>query len=175
MWQHAANPTKKKNRLIDMLTEAIKIFGSRQDSQATEERCTIHFNGIEKPYIVINVDEKLSSEIPGKKPDRIVFLKHRELKLICPIELKSTLSDPGDAMRQLQGGTDYVEKKLRTSKEFTLFPVIAYGQLAQDGRYVQHDIEADWFRVRFNGKKYDINLIESGQELIDKIKSVYKF
>lgn len=133
-----------------------------------------HFNGIIGRYTVINVDEDLKGEFVSKRPDRIVALMEGRIEFICPIELKSKFADPVGAKRQLEGGAEYMERKLTSSKDFKLFPVIVYIDIKKEERRFDDVLDADWFVITFNEKQYAIYLMESGNKLIDEIRNVHE-
>lgn len=110
-----------------MLYDLIREFGSARPKEfATKEGCKVKLSGINGNYTVVDVDVKMKFPSDSKKPDLIVAFMHNHVEHLAILEMKSNLSDIESARKQVQAGSDQIQKNFTPHHDLRFLPAVLF-------------------------------------------------
>lgn len=130
-----------------------------------KEGCSLTHPQLQSTPFIVDMDcDELPVPPDQKRCDYILFSDEGGHKWMVPIEMKKGSVDPSEVQEQLQAGTNFAASKLLSQNvDITFKPLAVHGGTLK--RFVSQELKKPQYKVRFQARKYEIEIRRSGTSL----------
>ena len=122
------------------------------------------------PYILVDCDKPPIDQ--NKTRCDFIFVANAQENCVCPIEMTSGKKTMGDAVSQLQAGSNLASRVIEGYTVSTFRPVL-FGEVKGMNQKSRADFKSqrsNFGKIKFGGKKYPVRVVKGkGKRLADAL------